>query len=216
MTGFLVRSGAKRWSKGSVLAVDAGVHLSSIIRLLEPSFPLVAGPQETHTADEPLPHANGGRDAVVLVPREVTPDDSDSDFSDISEPEATIRMVESGPFKDLPFPFQTARANALHIMRECVSTYLITHPHLDHISGFVINTAAFHNTTRPKKLAALPSTVNAIKTHIFNDVIWPNLTYEDGGVGFVTFQRLVSGGNLAVGEGHGRGYIEVVDGLCVK
>ena len=79
-----------------------------------------------------------------------------------------------------------------------------------------MNTAAFHNTSRPKKLAALPSTVNAIKTHIFNDVIWPNLTDEDGGVGFVTFQRLTEGGNLAVGSGAGKGYMEVCDGLCVK
>jgi len=87
---------------------------------------------------------------------------------------------------------------------------------LDHVSGFVINTAAFHNTSRPKKLAGLPSTVNAIKIHLFNDVIWPNLTDEDGGVGFVTFQRLADGGNIAVGEGYGSGYIEVCDGLCVR
>lgn len=35
-------------------------------------------------------------------------------------------------------------------------------------------------------------------------------------MGFVTFQRLTEGGNLAVGEGRGKGYIEVCDGLCVK
>src|ERR1700712_3359528 len=97
-----------------------------------------------------------------------------------------------------------------------VSTYLITHPHLDHLSGFAINTAAFHNTSRPKRLAALPFTVLAIKTHIFNDIIWPNLTDEDNGVGLVTFQRLTEGGNLALGEGTSRGFIEVCDGLAVK
>jgi cAMP phosphodiesterase len=58
--------------------------------------------------------------------------------------------------------------------------------------------------------------VNAIKTHIFNDVIWPNLTDEDGGVGFVTFQRLKEGGDVMVGEGEGRGYIDVCDGLGVR
>jgi elongation factor 1-gamma len=101
-------------------------------------------------------------------------------------------------------------------VREHVSTYLITHPHLDHVSGFVINTAAFHNTSRPKRLAALPFTVNAIKTHLFNNILWPNLTDEDGGVGLVTFQRLAEGGNIALGEGSGRGYIEVCDGLGVR
>lgn len=101
-------------------------------------------------------------------------------------------------------------------MREHVSTYLITHPHLDHVSGFVINTAAFHNTSRPKRLAALPFTVGAIKTHIFNNILWPNLTDEDGGVGLVTFQRLAEGGNIALGEGATRGYIEVCDGLSTR
>jgi len=142
-----------------------------------------------------------------------------SDDSDISSPpkhEPVFTTLDVGPFAGLPFPHRSARANAAHFVRECVSTYLITHPHLDHLAGFVINTAAFHNTSRPKKLAGLPSTVNAIKIHLFNDVIWPNLTDEDGGVGFVTFQRLTDGGNIAVGEGFGSSYIEVCDGLCVR
>lgn len=133
-----------------------------------------------------------------------------------TEVPVTITTLKKGAFAGLPFPYASARANALHVVREHVSTYLITHPHMDHVSGFVINTAAFHNTSRPKRLAALPFTVNAIKTHIFNNVIWPNLTDEDGGVGLVTFQRLAEGGNIALGEGSGRGFIEVCDGLGVK
>lgn len=116
----------------------------------------------------------------------------------------------------MPLPFLSARANAAHIVRNHVSTYLITHPHLDHLAGFAINTAAFHATSRPKRLAALPFAVDAIKKHIFNDVIWPNLTDEDGGVGFVTFQRLKEGGDVMVGAGEGRGYIEVCEGLSTK
>ena len=58
--------------------------------------------------------------------------------------------------------------------------------------------------------------MHAIKTHIFNNIIWPNLTDEDGGVGLVSFQRLAEGGNIALGQGKGRGYIEVCDGLGVK
>lgn len=137
-------------------------------------------------------------------------------FSHTSTPPVTVTTLNNGPFAGLAFPYQTASANAAHFVREHVSTYLITHPHLDHLSGFAINTAAFHNTSRPKRLAALPFTVNAIKTHIFNDLIWPNLTDEDGGVGFVTFQRLAEGGNIALGEGHSRGFIEVCEGLSVR
>jgi cAMP phosphodiesterase len=145
-------------------------------------------------------------------------DDESEAGTPFSEREApiTITTLKEGAFAGLPFPYASARANALHVVREHISTYLITHPHIDHVSGFVINTAAFHNTSRPKRLAALPFTVDAIKTHIFNNVIWPNLTDEEGGVGLVTFQRLAEGGNIALGEGSGRGFIEVCDGLGVK
>ncbi|KAF1826944.1 uncharacterized protein K489DRAFT_310591 [Dissoconium aciculare CBS 342.82] len=129
-------------------------------------------------------------------------------------PEATV--LKSGPFAGLKFPDRSARANAMHLLRSYISAYLITHPHLDHLAGFAINTAAFHATSRPKTVAALPNTVEAMKRHIFNDVIWPNLTDEDGGVGFVTFQRLKEGGDAMVGEGEGRGYIDVCDGLGVR
>ena len=33
-----------------------------------------------------------------------------------------------------------------------------------------------------KTLAALPNTIKAVKSHIFNDIIWPNLS-DDGGRG---------------------------------
>ncbi|KAF2124828.1 hypothetical protein P153DRAFT_301715 [Dothidotthia symphoricarpi CBS 119687] len=222
VTGFLVRSTATKWSKNSVLAVDAGSHLAAITRILERDFPLVSEP---HVKEVSKPQ-NGdgvvnGRD--VKSPSPHTPyvslsDEESGTDSAISEVEVplAITTLKEGVFAGLPFPHTSARANALHLVREHVSTYLITHPHLDHVSGFVINTAAFHNTSRPKRLAALPFTVNAIKTHIFNNIIWPNLTDEDGGVGLVSFQRLAEGGNIALGQGSGRGYIEVCDGLGVK
>ena len=126
------------------------------------------------------------------------------------------RALTTGPFADLEVPFESVKANAAYFMRDLISTYLITHPHLDHISGFAINTASFQHTSRPKRVAALPSTIDAIKTHIFNDVIWPNMSDEDGGIGFISYMRLVEGGNIQFGDGDSRGYIEVCDGLAVK
>ncbi|KAI9709053.1 MAG: hypothetical protein M1820_003499 [Bogoriella megaspora] len=201
VTGILVRSTEANWSKGSLLAVDAGSHLAAITRILEQNPP--AG--LTSYRDDQTSQQNRTNDAALP-----SADDLSTSNAPLSTP------IPSGPFAGLPLPHHTARANAGYIVREHVSTYLITHPHLDHLSGFAINTAAFHNTSRPKRLAALPGTVDAIKRHIFNDVIWPNLTDEDGGVGFVTFQRLAEGGNIALGAGEGRGYIEVCNGLAVK
>ena len=214
VTGFLVRSCATKWSKNSVLAVDAGSHLASICRILEADFP-----KTSHASTEFQAYRRQSWNGTLFQTAMgiTSPSDDASDCSSRPDtPEPHITVLTSGPFAGLRFPHDSARANAAHVVRECVSTYLITHPHLDHLSGFIINTAAFHNTSRPKKLAGLPSTVNAIKLHLFNDIIWPNLTDEDGGVGLVSFQRLADGGNIAVGEGFGRGYIEVCDGLCVR
>lgn len=166
-----MRSVEQNWRKGSIVAVDAGVHLSAITRLIEEALP---------------------------TPRPSAP-----------------YTLTSGPFKGLELPFLSPSANAGHVTRSLVDTYLITHPHLDHISAFVINTAGLPGA-RPKKLAALPSTIQAFKAHIFNNVIWPNLSDENNGVGLLTYMRLVEGGSPALGEGDGKGYIEVCDGLLVK
>ncbi|KAI4681269.1 uncharacterized protein J4E88_005777 [Alternaria novae-zelandiae] len=223
VTGFLVRSTATNWAKNSVIAVDAGSHLASITRILAQDFPLVSDPDPPlstpqngngngNSSDTHIESPSPGTGHVSLSDEDSGPETPDSE----QDVPVTITTLKTGAFAGLPFPHLSARANALHVVREHISTYLITHPHLDHVSGFVINTAAFHNTSRPKRLAALPFTVNAIKNHIFNNIIWPNLTDEDGGVGLVTFQRLAEGGNIALGEGSSRGYIEVCDGLGVK
>lgn len=210
-----INGGLSKWSKNSILAVDAGTHLASITRILEQHFPTVV--QNTPTSSRVRFEDSETSPSPTTTSSQVESSDAGSEISwRSSSPQPTITTLNAGAFAGLPFPYASARANAVHVVREHVATYLITHPHLDHLSGFVINTAAFHNTSKPKRLAALPFTVNSIKTHIFNDVIWPNLTDEDGGVGFVTFQRLAEGGHHALGDGPGRGYIEVCDGLGVK
>ena len=157
-----------------MVALDAGVHLAAIARILEETQPKGLG------RSVPLPH-----------------------------------VLKSGPFAGLEINSASAATNAAHITRHVIDTYLITHPHLDHISGFVINTAGLPGA-RPKKLAGLPSTISAFKTHIFNNVIWPNLSDENNGAGLVTYLRLVEGGSPALGDGDGRGYMEISDGLTVR
>ncbi|KAI8627416.1 cAMP phosphodiesterase class-II [Xylariaceae sp. FL1651] len=174
VTALLVRSLNTGWTRGSVVALDAGVHLSAITRILEKTQP-----QDLGTAVA-LPH-----------------------------------VLETGPFAGMEITSASATTNAGHVTRNLIDTFLITHPHLDHISGFVINTAGLPGT-RPKRLAGLPSTISAFKQHIFNNVIWPNLSDENNGAGLVTFTRLVEGGSPALGEGDGKGYLEISDGLSVK
>lgn len=126
------------------------------------------------------------------------------------------KTLTDGPFAGIKCPSISARANALYIFRELVHAFLITHPHLDHISGMGINTPALEYGREAKAIVALPSTIEAIKNHIFNDVIWPNLSDEGDGVGFVTYRRLMEGGNPRFGSGDGRGYVNVCEGLATK
>ncbi|KAI1261905.1 cAMP phosphodiesterase class-II [Xylariaceae sp. FL1019] len=174
VTALLVRSLNTGWARGSVVALDAGVHLSSITRIFEETQPKGLG---TTLA---LPHT-----------------------------------LETGPFAGMEVSSLYASTNAGHVTRHLIDTFLITHPHLDHISGFVINTAGLPGA-RPKRLAGSQSTIQAFKQHIFNNVIWPNLSDENNGAGLVTYMRLVEGGSPALGEGEGKGYVEISDGLSVK
>ncbi|KAJ5167295.1 uncharacterized protein N7482_006076 [Penicillium canariense] len=125
-------------------------------------------------------------------------------------------VMTEGPFKGLELPFETAEANAAHFFREIIGAVLITHPHLDHISGLAINTPILEAGSGPKPVAALPSVLSAIKNHLFNDIIWPNLSDEDGGAGLLTYQRLVEGGNSRFGSGESRGYVRACNGLLTK
>ncbi|KAM5504329.1 3',5'-cyclic-nucleotide phosphodiesterase pde1 [Microsporum canis] len=126
------------------------------------------------------------------------------------------RVVCSGPLAGLELPHVSPDANAAHIFRDILAGVLITHPHLDHVSGLAMNTPAVEAQSGPKTVAALPSTIAALKNHLFNDITWPNLSDEDGGAGLITYQRLVDGGNQRLGRGPAKGYVRACDGLMIK
>lgn len=158
-----------------MIAVDAGTHLASIVRILAQQMPLYS------------------RDAP---------------------PVGYSHIIADGPFAGVKCHSYSARANALHIFRELMHAFLITHPHLDHLSAMGINTPALEYGREAKTIVALDSAIEAIKTHIFNDSIWPNLSDEGSGVGFVTYRRLKEGGNARLGSGDARGYVRVCDSLA--
>lgn len=172
-----MRAPQTEWRKGSVIAVDAGAHLASIVRILEQDMPTT---------------------------------------SRVRAPQDHSELLENGPFAGVRFPHLSAKANGLWFFRELMHSFLITHPHLDHLAALGINTPALEYGREAKAIVALPSTIDAIKSHIFNDAIWPNLSDEDHGVGFVTYRRLIEGGNPRLGYGEARGYVNVCDGLATK
>jgi cAMP phosphodiesterase len=75
-----------------------------------------------------------------------------------------------------------------------INDILITHSHLDHILGIglMADTVSRRRAGRgPIRVHALPATLEALRKHIFNGVIWPDFTRlpsaEDPLVSFVPF-----------------------------
>lgn len=60
------------------------------------------------------------------------------------------------------------------VFQKRLKNYLISHGHLDHISGLVINSQVDSN----KHILGIDSTIDDLKNHIFNWVTWPNCANE--------------------------------------
>jgi cAMP phosphodiesterase len=227
VTGLLVRSTSTNWSDGSILGFDPGKHLAAIIRIIEEHLPKTSMQQTLGWTPSACTDVS---QATLLDPETCPvanktlssqpPAGSGQQETDLSisptEPAKLRRFLSTGPFASLELPYGSAKANGAYIVRSLISTYLISHPHLDHVAGLVVNTASFQETSYPKRLAALPSTIDAIKDHIFNDIIWPNLSDENNGVGLVTYVRLTEAKVNDMGARVGEGYVDLCKGLSVK
>lgn len=85
-----------------------------------------------------------------------------------------IKAPVSHPFKGL----DPAISPFLHAQRVCerLEVYLISHPHLDHVTALVLNSAGTSNC-KSKSVYGSESTMGALKNHIFNNIIWPDMSY---------------------------------------
>lgn len=231
VAGLLVRSTSTNWANGSILGIDPGKQLAAIIRIIEEHLPQAVLEQTPrHTTSECIDKA----EAALLSPNKCSNDSkyatdalnlpaSTGSLQNNSglhlspaEPAKLRRFLSTGPFASLELPYESAQAIGAYIIRDLISTYLISHPHLDHVGGLIVNTASFQIASPPKRLAALPSTIDAIRDHIFNEIIWPNLSDENGGVGLVTYVRLKEAGIDVLSENESVPYLNICNGLSVK
>jgi ribonuclease BN (tRNA processing enzyme) len=55
---------------------------------------------------------------------------------------------------------------------------LVSHSHLDHIAGlaYLTETLALYDAPAPLTIASLDPVVTALRTSIFNDIVWPDFT----------------------------------------
>lgn len=88
--------------------------------------------------------------------------------------------------KDKP----TILQRAYKLYQEIVS-YFITHPHLDHINSMILNSPLLvdKEVESEKTIYGLDFTTTALKSYIFNDIIWPNLS--DCKIGKLRIETLI-------------------------
>lgn len=92
-------------------------------------------------------------------------------YSDTLDVHLYFKTPISTPFK--PFNNGSPFHNSINIFKN-IKTYLITHPHLDHIYSLVLNSPNF-SVTNPKYVFGSSDTIDALNYHIFNGIIWPNM-----------------------------------------
>ena len=75
---------------------------------------------------------------------------------------------------------------------------LLTHSHLDHVAALPLMVDAIAaQRSRPLQIHALQATIDALKAHIFNDIIWPDFSrIPTPAAPFVSFHPLVQGQTL--------------------
>ena len=86
----------------------------------------------------------------------------------------------------------------------CIDHVLLTHSHLDHVAALplMVDAIAAYRKS-PIRIHALQATIDALKLHIFNNVIWPDFSrIPTMDAPFISFHPLVLGEKLALAGKH--------------
>jgi 3',5'-cyclic-nucleotide phosphodiesterase len=105
--------------------------------------------------------------------------------------------VGKGAFDRLPLPdpLPDKLTKEGWLLRKGIRAYLLSHAHLDHYAGFVLDSP----DDGKKPVYGLPKTLDAILGNLFNDVVWSNFSGEGkGAIGKYRFVRLEPGRKLSV------------------
>lgn len=88
---------------------------------------------------------------------------------------AGIRIAHArGSFGDVRAPAGSPLGLDGWILRSRIKAYLVSHAHLDHVAGLVVDSPE----DAGKPILALASTIDRIRDHLFNWKVWPNFGDE--------------------------------------
>jgi 3',5'-cyclic-nucleotide phosphodiesterase len=82
-----------------------------------------------------------------------------------------------GSFGSVRPPLDSPLAAEGWILRHAVKAYLVSHAHLDHVAGLVIDSPE----DASKEILGLTATIDRIRDHLFNWKVWPNFADEGEG-----------------------------------
>src|SRR5262249_36738013 len=82
--------------------------------------------------------------------------------------------IDRGSFADIHVPPESSMTLAGWILRQDVKAYALSHAHLHHISGLILNSP----DDSQKPILGLAATLDALRDHVFNWQLWPNFGNE--------------------------------------
>lgn len=88
------------------------------------------------------------------------------------------RAISKGAFRDVEIPEDTDLNVEGWVLQTLVKAHLISHTHLDHVAGLVLNAP----DGSEKEILGIPQTIDMLRDHFFNWKVWPN--FSDEGSGF--------------------------------
>jgi ribonuclease BN (tRNA processing enzyme) len=79
---------------------------------------------------------------------------------------------------------------------------LLSHSHLDHVAGlaFLAETLAYGGRKKPLTLAGAEPVVDALRTGVFNNIVWPDFSALPAGAPVLKFRSLVEDAEQRVGD----------------
>lgn len=101
-----------------------------------------------------------------------------------------------GSFADIQVPPTSSLTLEGWILREHIKAYALSHAHLDHISGLILNAP----DDSPKPILGLDATLDTLRDHVFNWLVWPNFGNEGRAPQLrqYTYQRMQPGQEYAI------------------
>jgi len=82
--------------------------------------------------------------------------------------------IKMGSFADIQVPPTSPLTLEGWILHEHIKAYVLSHAHLDHISGLILNAP----DDSPKPILGLDATIDTLRDHVFNWQVWPNFGNE--------------------------------------